>query len=288
MKSNVRWSWCGTTSLLISIVTLMLLGPLATAGPIFAPSYSESISFADGLPQSGPYHPMGIAHDGTHYWTVSGGSANGQRLSQHNGTNGDLIATFSPGLSFYSVFTNNDGDVFARIYNNRRIKKQTSPGVFEITDVYFARGTIDSTTAVVYDNNNSEYIARKNGVVTRWDQSGQLINTVNLIGYGTMNNEGSHSVDTSFASFGDYWLTYSESILSAWDHDGNRIEQTTLIGAGTTLDSHFSLSYANDMVFINDGDDLIGTWRGYEVPEPATLLLFSLGGVMLRKRGKII
>ena len=53
-----------------------------------------------------------------------------------------------------------------------------------------------------------------------------------------------------------------------------------MLGSGGGFDTEFSLSYANDMVFLIDG--AYGTWRGYDlgissVPEPATTWLLGMG-----------
>lgn len=250
--------------LLVITVGIICSGNLVAA-PLFEASYSEVISFPDGLSQSGAYHTMGLAHDGTYFWSVSGGNPSGNRLAQMDGTTGALVSAFSPGFSFRSVFTDSDNNVFVRVYISRTIYKQISPGNFQ-THIELTGGSLDVHSSVLLSvNAQGEYIAQENGIVSRWDSNGSFIGTVPLQGYGTIPGETEYPPNCRIVVAGDYWLTYSEGTLSAWDNSGVRIDTTTLDGAGVTFDSHFSLSYCNEIVFINDGDNSVGMWRGYDV-----------------------
>src|SRR5262249_24115077 len=81
--------------------------------------------------------------------------------------------------------------------------------------------------------------------------------------------ENNYPQDRGIAALGNNWLTYSNGTLSVWDQTGNRIGTTTLVGAGTSFDSHFSLSEANDKVFIVT--QASGTWDGYAVQLGGTI-----------------
>jgi len=236
---------------------LALAAP-AHAGPIFmGPTTSQTFGFTDQLGGT----TMTLAFDGTDYWSSSGGSNSGVRYAQYD-SSGVLISTFSPGLDFRSVFTDSAGDVFARTYASRLIFKQSSPGVFA-AHVTLATNLLGSQSAVVLDGAGAEYVAHAGGTISRWDLSGASLGTVSLTGYGSLPGEHNYPNNRGVAAGENVWLTYSNTILSAWDSGGNRIDQTTLLGAGTDFDSHFSLSYANGMVFIVD--DRGGQWRGYQV-----------------------
>ncbi len=206
---------------------------------------------------------MGIAFDGTNYWSVSGDETNGNRLAQY-GLTGALIATYSPGLDFRSVFTKADGTVLARAYNSPIIYQQTSPGVMTSSGITLTGGTLDQQASVALNGAGTEFIAMSGGVVSRWDTGGNYLGSVTLQGFGTLGNENVYPQNRGIAAFGNVWLTYDGGgHLSMWDFSGNRLLQAVLPGAGTSFDSDFSFSYCNGKVFIVDVAG--GTWRGYDI-----------------------
>ena len=131
---------------------------------------------------------MGLTFDGTYYWSVTGGSARGMRESQYNAA-GVLIADYAPNLDFRSIFSAAPDRIFARTYNSNVIYKQTSDGVF--AGVTTLQGGLDSQSAValIKGSSSAELIARLGATVTRWDVTGQLIGTVELIGFGSVPGE---------------------------------------------------------------------------------------------------
>lgn len=269
-------------SKLISAALATLLSTSVMAGAIFnSDSYIEDITFSDALQGT----TMTVAFDGTNYWSTSGGSSGGQRLAQYN-ANGDLISTFSPGIDFRSVFTDNSGNVFARGYASANIYQLTAPGVFS-NYLSLSGGSLDAQSSVVFNKNN-EFVAMENGNVNVWNASGNLTSSFTLTGYS-----GTYPQNRGIISVGDFLVTYKDQLLSAWDYSGNLVDQAALVGAGTSFDSYFSLSYANDRVFINDNAGQ--TWRGYnigiganDIPEPNILMLFALAvaGIAISKRKK--
>ncbi len=226
--------------------------------PFNQSQYAAVMTFKDQLSST----TMTMAWDGTNLWTSTGGSSSGQRLAQYT-ANGVLVQKYSPGLDFRSVFTKGDGTspVYARSYANMQVRVQTSPGVFG-TEVTLA-GSLDSQSAVVWDAKNSVYVGRKDGNLYRWNASGGALPTVTLVGYGTLNNEGSSPQDRNVATVKGFYLSYSGGVLSAWDDLGTRIDTTILTGAGTNSNSYYSLGYAQGKVWVIDTS--AGTWRGYNV-----------------------
>ncbi len=231
----------------------------ATAG-LFEASYDASITFTDApsLEQT----RMTACFDGVDYWSSSGGSPGGDRTARYD-INGNLLATYQPGIDLRSIFTDSDSEpLYARGFNSSQIYVQTSPGVFA-NHVVLNGGNLNSQSAVVLTVDGSEFRAMNAGTVERWDRQGNYIGSITLNGYGSMGGEGSYPQNRGIACAGDYMLTYSNGTLSAWDDSGSRVDTTVLNGAGTSFDSHFSVSYANGMVFIVDAAGQ--PWRGYDV-----------------------
>ncbi len=245
----------------------------AVAGPVFDnPGYSADITFqeAGSLVQTS----MTIAYDGGNYWSTTGGGSSGTRLARYDAA-GNVVGTYAPGLDFRSIFTDGSGNVFARRYANATIYQQTAPGVFS-DYLTLTGGSLDNQSSVVM-NEDGQYVAMKSGNVTVWDATGAFDYTFTLNGFS-----GSYPYDRGIAVAEDYLFTYYNQTLSAWDYAGNLLDQTTLAGAGTSFDSYFSLSYANDHIFVVDYAR--GLWRGYDIglstqriPEPGTLALLGLG-----------
>lgn len=249
-------------------LALFLAGPASAIS--LQSSYTADVVFTDALAST----TMTIAYDGNSYWSTSGGTTNGPRLAQYD-SNGGLVQTYAPGFDFRSVFTDANGDVMIRPFNNNTLHRQTAPGQFA-ADVTLTGGTVDAQSSVV-QNDDGEYVSMLAGNVQRFDANGQFLGSFSLNGFfdfGYPSNRG-------IAAAGDYLLTYDETgSLSVWDYSGNIVGVTTLDGAGTSFDSLFSLSYANDRVFIVDAAG--GEWRGYNlgiapVPVPASGLLLIAG-----------
>ncbi len=264
----------------IALAIAALAAPLATAAAQFnSPSYNASKVFPNGSPNQ---HEMGMAWDGSSYWSVDGGNTNGIRITSYDAS-GNVTNTYSPGLDFRSIFTDASGQVFGRQFNDNTIYQMTAPGTFTAA-VTLTGGSLNAQSSVVLNGAFNEFIAMNLGVVNRWSLTGAHLGTTNLIGFGTLGNEGSYPQNRGIASLGADWLTYDSGTLSLWDTNGNRTGTTILNGAGQTFDSYFSFSHAADnRVWV--ADDLVGDWRGYVVdqqvvvatPEPATMTLLATG-----------
>jgi PEP-CTERM motif len=264
---------------LLGCVTLALtLTVSARAGGILP----QTASFQDVLPPSAN-HSMGLAFDGTSYWETSGGNTNGDREAQYNAA-GVNLGIFQPGLDFRSVFTGAGGAIYGSTFSSNVIYHQTSPGVWA-PFVTLVGGNLNSQSDVVLDGAKTEYIANNNGVIGRWDLSGNFLGTTNLIGFGSQGTEASFPQAVRLAAVGSTWLTYSDGVMSTWDMSGNRIDTNTLAGAGQMFDSYFSFSYANGMAWVVDTTQ--GTYRGYAygassaVPEPSSIAMAAMGGIVL-------
>lgn len=243
----------------------------AVAAPVFnAPSYAADLTFVNA-----PHdHSMGVAFDGSSYWSVSGGWDSGIRSAQY-GLDGTLIGAYASGLDFRSVFTGTANEVLARTYSSNVIYKQTSQGMFS-PYVTLEGASIDMQSAVVRDG--GYYIAMSGGSVNRWDAAGKYIDSVSLAGYGAQADESSYPQNRGIAVAGDHWLTFSGSTVTAWSRSGARLDSANLEGLSPDFDSYFGFSYANGHVFVTQFGS--NEWKGYAistVPESGAAELFAAG-----------
>lgn len=244
----------------------------ASAPIILGFSVHTNVTFTDALPST----TMTMAFDGTNYWSCSGGSPSGVRLARY-ALSGALVATYSPGLDFRSVFTRADGTVLARVYNSGVIYQQTSPGVFANSGITLTGGTLDSQSSVVLNSAGNEYQAMSGGVVSRWSTNGTYVGNVTLSGFGAVTGEIVSPQNRGLGVLGNLWLTYNgTNILSIWDTNGNRVTQLTLPGAGTNFDSAYSFSFCNGKVFIVDVAG--GKWRGFDLYSGAAVAVLAAEG----------
>jgi hypothetical protein len=232
-------------------------------------SAHTNVVFTDALAST----TIGMAFDGTNYWSCSGGGSSGVRLARYSLT-GALVATYSPGLDFRSVFTKWDGTLLARAYNDNVIYQQTNLGAFGPSGVTLTGGTLDSQSAVVLNGAGTEFDALSGGVVSRWNTNGSYLGTVNLIGFGAVPGENASPQYRGLATLDGFWLTYDGAgLLSLWDANGIRITQLTLAGAGSSQDSCYGFSAANGKVFVVDVAG--GAWRAFDLYGAASVAVLT-------------
>jgi hypothetical protein len=242
-------------------------GATASVPIITGFSIHTNVTFTDALST----HAMGMAFDGTNYWSCSGGAS--QRLARYT-LSGALVATYSPGLDFRSLFTRADGTVLARAYNSGAIYQQTSPGVFASSGVTLTGGTLDPQSSVVLNGAGTEFDAMSGGIVSRWNTNGAYLGAVNLTGYGAVAGENVYPQNRALAEVGNLWLTYNgTNTLSIWDTNGNRLVQAALPGPGTNTDSSFSFSFCNGKAFIVDNSG--GAWRAADLYTSASVAVLT-------------
>lgn len=262
-------SGCAASASTNVAIVLPTTPVILSEGCSFRSNYFASQLFTDALTET----TMTLAFDGTNYWSCSGGGADGARLARYD-FSGGLVATYSPGLDFRSVFTDRNGTILAKTVNDPVIHRQTSPGVFVNSGVTLIGGTLDSQSSVMLNEAGAEFIAMSAGVVSRWSTNGSHLGSVTLQGFGLGGGENDYPQNRGIAVAGGFWLTYNTTgILSMWDTGGNRVMQATMSGAGVGFNSAFSLSYCNGKVFVVDTAG--GQWRGYEVCSGEKLAVYG-------------
>jgi hypothetical protein len=260
-------------------VILLAAATQAQAGPLFsAASYGSDIAFHNALGST----TMTITFAGNQYYSSSGGGSGGTRFASYSAA-GATTGTYAPGLDFRSVFADNSGNVLARAYASNTIYKMGSVGVFS-SMVTLQGGDLD-VQASVDMNDAGNFVANSNGQISVWNASGLLLSSFKLSGY----DASSYPASRGIAAAQNYLLTYNSGLLSAWDYTGKLLDSTTLTGALNGFDSNFSLSYANNHVFVVDQAG--STWNGFDVklnnvPEPSSLALFGVALSALALAGK--
>jgi hypothetical protein len=208
---------------------------------------------------------MNMTFNGKSYFSGSGGSTFGNRIGEFD-MSGGYIASHQPNLDLRSIFTRGgSGDVlFARQFADNTIYKETGPGTFAPS--FVLDGSMDYQSAVAF-NDNGEYLVamQAGGLVQVWDTNGVEQPSFQLIKFGDMAGEDTYPQNVCINTGGNYFITYSNGILSAWTPQGNRVGYAKLADAGTSFDSHFSLSYANGLVWVIT--EANGVWLGYDIPE---------------------
>lgn len=232
--------------------------------PLAKASYDASLTFTDALPST----TMGLAWDGTSFWSCSGGSAVGDRLARYS-PNGTLMKVYQPNIDLRGVMTigGKGPTVYARGYSESAIRTMTAPGAFDNGVLGLVGGSLDDQSAVAWNPAGTELVAMigdgvNSATVSRWSAKGAFISAFSLQGFN-QNQENSYPAYRGVLVAGKYYLTYSNGTLSAWDATGKRLSSTLLNKAGTSFDSHFSLSYAQGKVWVVDQAGLL--WRGYDV-----------------------
>ncbi len=242
------------------------LASVAMAGGILQDSY-DVVAKIDGSPamlQPGSTS-MNLTFNGKNYYSGAGGFPFGNLIGEFD-SSGNYLASYQPGLDLRSVFTvGGTGDtLFARQYADSTIYKETGPGTFAPSVVL--QGSMDAQSAVAFNDNGDVFVAMSaGGLVQVWATDGTEHAPFNLGGFGSQNGEDTYPQNIIINTGGNYFITYSNGVLSAWSAQGTRMGDTKLIDAGTSFDSHFSLSYANGLVWVID--EANGVWRGYDIPE---------------------
>ncbi len=208
--------------------------------------------------------PMGLAWDGSSFWVGGNGTLGGFTEARYDGT-GKFLADYQPGIGFSAIYTKGDGTspVFARANTWLVVEKQISPGQWSGV-MTLAGPSPPAATGIAWDADHNEFIALIDGVLNRWNSTGQALAQVPFQNFGTMNGEGNYPANRRVAWAYGYYLTYSKQYISAWNSAGIRVASAKLNGAGVVdFDSAWSFSFAQGKAWVVDSAQ--GMWRGYVI-----------------------
>ena len=223
--------------------------------------YAAAKTFTD----AGGYAPISVAWDGVNYWTSYGGSSAGDRLIKLDAAF-NVVTRYQPGRDFRSVFTigGKGGQLYACSFSQTNvIEKIDNAGVMSAFVTLLAPlppGDGD----VVWNETGTELVAQNAGTVLRWMPDGTSLPSVALQGYGT-GGENGYGDSTHILVASGYYLTYSDGIISAWTKAGVRVKSANLTASFGGAFPEYSFSYANGLVWLTDGSNGGGTWRGYDL-----------------------
>jgi len=206
-------------------------------------------------------HNMGIASDGSYYYTINGGVTNKGQINKYS-LNGNYIDSYEISLDMRSVFYNKkDMKFYVNCYDK---------GIYRITDI--TTGKFELIEKDLYENEQLSMAMSDNGKLLYCFDKGELkiykfpklklYKTIKGIDYGSGITSGETSIAVSKNNF--FTCNSSEKMIFVYDLKGNKIK-TVYYSSG---DYSFSLSYANGLLFIaNDGNYDIGTWFGYKIDD---------------------
>ena len=229
------------------------LNPSVEGEPILSPPVLM-IDFDDSIPM----HNMGIAWDGTYYYTSNGGTASVGQINTYD-INGVFVSSVACAIDMRSIFYNSaDGNLYSKVYG---------------TDLYQVNPVTGSATLIlagIFQQTQScpaitpdglfllEHYA---GTVYFYDfPTGALVNTIP--GFTT----GGFPSDQAVGTDGSRIFTWDGSTVYVTDMGGVVIENYSLPSGNYG----FSLKYVNGLLFASvDGSGGTGHWYGYDVGQVA-------------------
>lgn len=210
-----------------------------------------SIDFNDD-----PYnHNTGITFDGRYYYTSNGGAADYGRINKYD-QDGNFLNSYPISIDMRSI----------EYYDGYFYVSACDGNIYKITDlddgeydILYENAYSECQTSFAINPAHGSIYLLNDGDLNEYDlSSGDLLNSFSKIKSG-----GSMEVYT-IACSDNYFYTFDISVRKIYEYDfDGKLNNTYEYSSG---DCYFSLSFANDMIFVaDDGDYNIGTWYGYKL-----------------------
>lgn len=248
--------------LLLLAAAFIVAGPLALAedstldgSAIHPPDPSDPtrepptlvLSFHDPI----EYHCMGIASDGSYYYTINGGNASWGEIRTYD-LAGEPVNTVSCAIDARSIHYNpGDGKCYAKTYSNDWVEVDPNTGAFTTV---FAGIFQDSQSSVALTPDGAHILEHVSGTVFWYDAgTGSMIDSMSGFYFG------SFPASSAIATDGERMFTWDGTMTYVYDMAGNELENWEI------PEGHygFSLSFANGLLF--SSDDSLDMWYGYDV-----------------------
>ncbi|MBN2663377.1 MAG: hypothetical protein JXR68_06980 [Bacteroidales bacterium] len=215
---------------------------------------NPTIEFSDD-----PYnHNMGLTFDGQYYYTVNGGSAASGKINKYN-DDGDFIASFPIEIDMRSI----------EYYNQNFYVSSCDGSIYKISNLEKGKYSVlfqnfyseCQTSFAINKSHNSFYIMNGTNIKEYDLNSGNIISQFDNIQSGS-------SIELYTIACSDqffYTFDVDQKNIYEYDFSGNLLNTYTFAKGSYG----FSLSFANNMVFVSDdGDYSTGTWYGYILSTP--------------------
>lgn len=229
------------------------LGTGGTPPPPGSPSRTPPvlvISFPDAIQM----HNVGIASDGSHYYTCNGGNAGSGQLNTY-----DLDGNFQHSTPCYldmrAIFFNAaDGNLYAKTYDQAlyRVDPVTGATTLVLSGIF-----VSSQSSPALTPDGQTILEHEDGTIRFLSfQTGQLINTLSGFYFGGYPSNEAVGTD------GTRIFTWDGSLVNVYDMGGVPIESYNLPSGHFG----FTLKFVNGLLFAaDDGGGGTGTWYGYDV-----------------------
>jgi hypothetical protein len=203
-------------------------------------------------------HNMGIASDGTFYYTCNGGTASVGQINKYD-LGGVFVSSVPCPIDMRAIFYNPaDGKLYAKVYGSDlyEIDPVTGSATLILSGIFQ-----QSQSSPAISPDGLYLLEHHNGNVYFIDfVTGALINT--LSGFSTGGAPYYYAVGTD----GDRIFTWDASMVYVYDMGGAFIESYNLPSGNYG----YSLKYVNGLLFASvDGSGGTGHWYGYDVGQVA-------------------
>ena len=208
------------------------------------------------------YHNMGIAWDGEHYFTISGGNTDNSSLNEYDDA-GAAVETYDLGIDGRAIlYDSDDEQMYVKTYGT---DLNSVDLYLEETDAELS-GIFKEDQSSVAMSPDGEYLYElHDGEVYVYDASGgDEEASFKLSSYSKQDEFGYANAIAASDKFLFVWAPDSDTDILVYGLDGKYVTKFALPRSGYG----FSLSWANGMLWIaedadggEDGAD--GTWYGY-------------------------